>query len=117
MNDDPSFIDTTRLNELQDLFQVDFAAALTSFIVNATNYATTIGQGLTAADCKTIEHTAHKLKSSAAMFGAINVSAISIDLEAEARRNDLAKIPALYDRLIQELTRSIDYLTAYRAKL
>ena len=112
MNDDAA-IDTSRLDDLRDLFQEDFTNALASFLENAQAYTTAIGGALAKGDCQEAERNAHKLKSSAAMFGAVFVSAVTVDIETEAHRDDIAKAQVLYERLVPEMAKINVLIAAY----
>ena len=117
MTIDRDVIDVTRINDLRDLFDADFAATLRSFLGNAQLYTTTIGSALAQGDRTSIEHNAHKLKSSAAMFGAVLVSAISAEIELEAQGGETTRIQVLHAALVPALERAIRYLKTYIGEL
>lgn len=108
MNPEEELIDVTRLNDLRDLFRADFGDTLRSFVANAQLYAREIDDAVTRGDAADVEHHAHKLKSSTAMFGARHVSAISIEIEEMARRGDMGRLQVL----CRELGPALDLATA-----
>jgi HPt (histidine-containing phosphotransfer) domain-containing protein len=113
MTIDRDVIDITRINDLRDLFDADFATTLRSFLGNAQLYATAIGNALAQGDSAGIEHNAHKLKSSAAMFGAVLVSSISAEIELEVRDGDITRIQVLHKALMPALERAVRQLKTY----
>lgn len=57
---------------------------------------------LAAGDSAAVRHAAHTLKSSSASVGALALSALCADVEAQLRRTDAALPAALLERLLAE---------------
>ena len=84
--------------------------ALKIFLVDGKESVNNIIKGLEDKDGDQIKFSAHKLKGSSGMIGAVEVSGVSKDIEDKARENDLEmkieieKLKSEFDKLIQYIT-------------
>jgi HPt (histidine-containing phosphotransfer) domain-containing protein len=70
-----------------------------SFLEDAPKLLAEIRRGLEAGKADTVRIAAHSLKSNAAQFGALELSALSRELEALARGGDLSGASELTERI------------------
>ncbi|MGD8868757.1 MAG: response regulator [Gemmatimonadales bacterium] len=79
--------------------QTFLAQLAVSFLEDAPKLLAEIRRGLEAGKADTVRIAAHSLKSNAAQFGALELSALSRELEALARGGDLSGASELTERI------------------
>ena len=110
---DPSALDTARLFAMEDLFQQEFPGSLKRFLENATLYSGEITKAVAQQDWQIARDNAHKLKSSAAMFGLPVMSAICVEIEAKAVATDHGNIAALAGDLGEQVTKAARFFASF----
>jgi len=85
-----SQIDMNTFNTLKDSTGEDFINELIdTFLDDAPNLMTQMHSALAANDADSFRRAAHSMKSNAATFGAMELSALAKDLENLGRENNL----------------------------
>ena len=85
-----SQIDMNTFNELKDSTGADYIGELIdAFLYDAPNLFAQMKSALTSKDAESFRRAAHSMKSNAATFGAMELSAMARELEGLARENNL----------------------------
>ncbi|MCE9644661.1 MAG: Hpt domain-containing protein [Chloroflexi bacterium] len=85
-----STLDLNTFQELKDATGADYIAELIdAFLDDAPNLFTQMNSARMTGDAETFRRAAHSLKSNAATFGAMELSALAKELEGMARENNL----------------------------
>ena len=85
-----SQIDMNTFNELKDSTGADYIGELIdAFLDDAPNLFAQMKSALTSKDAESFRRAAHSMKSNAATFGAMELSAMARELEGLARENNL----------------------------
>ncbi len=83
-------IDRTVFENLKQMTGADFIGELIdTFLSDAPQQIQQMRTALTAGDAESFRRAAHSLKSTAASFGANQLSSLALELESMARANDL----------------------------
>lgn len=83
-------IDMNVFNALKDSTGGDFISELIdAFLNDAPNLLAQMRSALTARDADSLRRAAHSMKSNAATFGAMELSALAKELEMMGRENNL----------------------------
>ena len=85
-------------NELKTLLEDEFAEFLTIFMEDAEIELNNIKQGIQQNDYAQVSSAAHKLKSSAAYIGAVQLQELSSQLEAQSKEVTIDNIDDVYNQ-------------------
>ena len=108
-------IDPTPLDAIRDLEKAGndglLGTIVNLFLTQSTELCETIRNAASAGDAVSLREAAHSLKSSSANVGAMQVSALSYDLEVAGREGVLDDAQALSDRLALAISEANAALT------
>jgi HPt (histidine-containing phosphotransfer) domain-containing protein len=98
-------IDIKLLESLRDMLgsdEVVFAKVVQCYLTESSQLIEDISGSIINQNPKTLEQTAHKLKSSSAALGAVILSRLCLQLEMMGQRGDLAGVLEVVSQLNQE---------------
>jgi CheY-like chemotaxis protein len=114
-SEEDKVLDDSVLQELYEIMEDDFISVLQSYRENAPELIQRIQSSIESGDVEGMVSAAHSLKSSSANVGAMNLSAVSKQMEHNGRLNNLKDLEQLFDQLmaayghaIRELDRVIE---------
>lgn len=91
-------LDMDTFNELKSLLEDDFAEFLSVFLEDAESELTCIEQGIQQSNYEQVSGAAHKLKSSAAYIGALQLQELSQQLELQGKESIADNIDTIYSQ-------------------
>ncbi|MEI6441619.1 MAG: Hpt domain-containing protein [Nostocales cyanobacterium ELA583] len=100
-----SSINTHILESLLDALggeQQVLADIINCYLVESPKIVVAIQTSVTSENAGTLDKTAHKLKSSSASLGAIDLSRLCLELELKGKSDNLEGVLELLSRLINE---------------
>lgn len=110
---DPEVI--ASLRELQDPDEPDFVTELVDVLLaDAPGRLAAIAAAIEAGECRTVNRTAHSLKSSCGNLGALALAARLADIERHGASGDLGAAREALDAARAEFGRARDELAALR---
>jgi CheY-like chemotaxis protein/HPt (histidine-containing phosphotransfer) domain-containing protein len=112
---DSEALDMVALERLRATLGPGFAALLSTFVEDSEELVKTMRQALGAQRADTLRRAAHSLKSNAAGFGAVTLSALAKDLEALAKAGSLDGAASCVERLASECERVTQLLRQRQA--
>ncbi|MDP5018026.1 Hpt domain-containing protein [Anabaena sp. UHCC 0187] len=98
-------IDTQALESLLDMLEGDeesLAEIINCYLVESPKIFIAIQASVTNQDANTLQKTAHKLKSSSASLGAMNLHQLCLELESKGRSGNLEGVVELVSQLVNE---------------
>ena len=98
-------LDATVYAQLADTMGEDLAALVEDFVATTEDMLAALADGPQRADIKLVTRHAHTLKSSAALVGALQLSAHARRLEAQGKAGDLSRLDQALDELRAEFGR------------
>ena len=106
-------LDESLLDELREVMGDSFDALLATFVADGERRIEEIE---TAAGNDALRRSAHGLKGASANLGAVRLSGVCAELEAQARRGECAGRAALIERLREEFAAAREALRLYAAR-
>ena len=110
-------IDVARLDSIREAMQDEFPALLDAYLENATTLLVQLREGAARSDAKAMHLPAHTLKSASANLGAMTLSGLAADLEAQARTGTVIDAAEKSARLEAEFARVSRALSAIASRL
>ncbi|MCP4043925.1 MAG: Hpt domain-containing protein [Gammaproteobacteria bacterium] len=100
-------IEQDLLNNLHEaLGEEDFAEVISVYLESTAEIINEMPQAYEFADSKTLERLAHSCKSASANVGAMTLSGMAKELEAQLRKGELAGAQVRIDALQEEFERA-----------
>ncbi|WP_417459217.1 response regulator [Kordiimonas sp.] len=97
--DDLDALNWEVFNEYRTLLSGSFMGFLKDYLTAGPNMLSDIGDAITADDAPRIQFLAHKLKSTAQVFGAESVADLAAQLEIMGKNNATAPAPQIFHEL------------------
>ena len=101
----PAAIDATQFAQLSDTMGEELPVLVDDFVASTGAMFHQLADPQVRADAKVVARHVHTLKSSAAMIGAMRLSAQARELEAETKRGELAGLDAALAQMKPEFAR------------
>ena len=106
-------LDAATFATLRDSYGAEFVAEMVDlFLKDAPAQVEEIRRAIAAGDAEGVRRGAHTLKSNAALFGALDLEALCLDLEDRGRKGAIDGATGLLLRIESELRRVADALRA-----
>ena len=105
-------IDRAVLNELYEIMEEDFVSVIQSYLKSAPNLMHGVREAVQNRDMDALVKNAHPLKSSSANVGALELSALSKELEFKGRENDTSDLISCYNKAAEVYRASVAELRA-----
>ena len=81
-------VDNSKVQKMQAILKDNFQDTMEAFLNDAETYIDEIERQIDSSDLSKAKEVAHKLKSSAGLFGLVNVNKLSEKIEREANNSN-----------------------------
>lgn len=111
--DSTSLVDHDRIERLKALLEDDFEQLKSTFEQNCTLKLSSLDEAIKNNDVKAAHKVAHSLKGTCGSIGAIGMTAIAVELDAQAKQGDSSNFSKLSSRLKEAFLVTLNEFKTY----